>query len=64
MENVKKKPVLQHIRSLELNQSVELPRTQMSAINSAIVYLTSTYTRKFTRILTEDKTNYTVTRIA
>lgn len=64
MENVKQKSVLEHIRSLELNQSVVLPRTKVSAINSAVAHLKSARTRMFTRILTDDKTNYTITRIA
>lgn len=64
MENVKERPVLEHIRSLELNESVLLPRTKVGAINSAVYYVTSTYTRRFTRLLSPDKTKYQVTRIA
>ena len=57
------KPVATMIRELEVGQYVDLPRVNVGAINSAIYYQTSSLSRKFSRILKEDKITYRVTRL-
>lgn len=56
-------PILPQIRGLEVGQYVDLPRCSVGAINAAIYYITSSDSRKFSRILQADKVTYRVTRI-
>lgn len=55
-------PIATQIRRLEVGEHIDLPRKKVAAINGAVFYQTASLGRKFTRILTEDKKFYRVTR--